>query len=209
MSLVEKETMSQAPKFNLPPIVLASASPRRAEILKLVGWQFEKITADINETPLKTEMPDSYVERLARTKAKSVAAKIESGLVLGADTIVVLNDEIIGKPTDLIDARKMLEKLSGNWHDVLTGVCLFKKTADNLTYRIAHQKTRVKFAALKNAEIDWLIESGAPLDKAGAYAVQGAAALFIERIEGDYWNVVGLPIELVYRLTNEITEKQK
>jgi septum formation protein len=197
---MENITNSKLEGFSLPSLVLASASPRRAEILRSVGWQFEKITADVDETPLETETPESYVERLARTKAKAVAGKIKTGLVLGADTTVVIDGEIIGKPTDLDDAGRMLQKLSGKWHEVLTGVALFNKTTEKLVYRDGHERTRVKFAQLTKSEIEYLVAHGQPLDKAGAYAVQAQAALFIERIEGDYWNVVGLPVQLVYQM---------
>lgn len=203
MSLMEKMTNSKFHGLSLPPLVLASASPRRAEILRSVNWEFEKITADIDETLLSSETPESYVERLARTKAKAIASKIKTGLVLGADTTVVIEGEIIGKPVDLDDARQMLGKLSGKWHEVLTGVALFNKTADGLTYRDGHERTQVKFADLSKSEIEYLVTTGEPLDKAGAYAVQAQAALFIEQIKGDYWNVVGLPVHLIYRLFTE------
>ena len=186
--------------IKLPKLILASASPRRAEILTAVGWEFEKQIADVDETELPRENPADYVQRLAREKAVAVAEKLAGALVLGADTTVVIENQIIGKPTDLEDARRMLRMLSGNWHEVLTGVALVRNTGENLETKVDVQRTRVKFAALSDAEIEFLVELGAPLDKAGAYAVQGAAALFIERIEGDYWNVVGLPIQLVYRL---------
>ena len=202
-NIIENKTNSKFESFNLPPLVLASASPRRAEILRSVGWEFEKITSDVDETLLETETPESYVERLARTKAKAVAAKVKTGLVLGADTTVVVDGEIIGKPVDLNDARQMLKKLAGKWHEVLTGVALFNKTSEGLTYRDGHERTRVKFAQLSENEIEYLVMYGAPLDKAGAFAVQAQAALFIERIEGDYWNVVGLPVQLVYRMFTE------
>lgn len=200
MSLIEIEAMKQVNKLNLPKLVLASASPRRSEILRAVGWKFEKITADIDETEFPNENPADYVQRLARTKAETVAAKIENGLVLGADTTVVLNDEIIGKPVDLIDARRMLEKLQGQTHEVLTGVALVKKTHENLQTEVAFERTSVKFAELSSSEIEYLVQHGEPLDKAGGYAVQGVAALFIRGITGDYWNVVGLPVNLVYSL---------
>lgn len=192
--------MLKTEDLSLPKLVLASASPRRADILNLVGWQFEKITADVDESILEGENPADYVQRLARTKAETVASQIESAFVLGADTTVVLDNEIIGKPVDLADARQMLEKLSNRWHEVLTGVALASKIEGDQTTVVAYERTRVKFTRLSNSEITHLVEFGAPLDKAGAYAVQGAAALFIERIEGDYWNVVGLPIQLVYRM---------
>ncbi len=183
-------------KFELPKIILASGSPRRAEILNSVGWGLTKITANVDESLLDGEAPEKYVQRLAWEKAVTVAASYPEEIVLGADTTVVINDEILGKPVDDEDARQMLKKLSGCWHEVLTGVAIVQnsKTAVGL------QRTRVKFVELSDAEIDFLVEKGDPLDKAGAYAVQSQAALFIEQIEGDYWNVVGLPISLVYRL---------
>jgi septum formation protein len=187
--------------ITLPKLILASGSPRRAEILTSVGWEFEKITADIDETEYENENPVDYVQRLAQTKAETVAKRIENGLVLGADTTVVIENEIIGKPIDLEDARKMLRKLAGKTHEVLTGVALVKVSENNVQTLVKYQRTSVKFAKLTESEIDFLAEKGEPLDKAGAYAVQAQAALFIEGIEGDYWNVVGLPINLVYQLS--------
>jgi septum formation protein len=125
--------------------------------------------------------------------------------VLGADTIVVIENQIVGKPKDLADARKMLRMLSGNWHEVLTGVAIVK----DKEISIGLQRTRVKFAQLVEAEIEFLIERGEPLDKAGAYAVQAQAALFIEQIKGDYWNVVGLPVSLVYELVSRQVAKMQ
>ena len=185
--------------ITLPKIVLASGSPRRAEILKSVGWEFTKDVPDIDESELPGETPEAYVQRLAKIKGKTVAARHSSELVLAADTTVVIDGAIIGKPVDLMDARRMLKLLSGRRHDVLTGVAVVK----NGTVQVAMQRTRVKFAELTDAEINFLAEMGDPLDKAGAYAVQAQAALFIERIEGDYWNVVGLPINLVYELVKK------
>ena len=206
--------------INLPKLILASASPRRAEILTSVGWEFTKHTADIDETEFEGENPADYVQRLAREKAVRVAESYENALVLGADTTVVIDNQIIGKPLDLDDAKRMLKMLSGNWHEVLTGIAFVKKvnssklkvqSSKNPKSKIQNpksivglQKTRVKFAEMNNAEIDFLAENGEPLDKAGAYAVQAQAALFIEEMRGDYWNVVGLPINLAYRLLREI-----
>lgn len=183
----------------LPKIVLASGSPRRSEIMAAVGWEFEKYVADVDETPGVGESPEDYVVRLAREKAAAVAADMPGRIVLGADTTVVIDGEIIGKPVDLDDARRMLKMLSGRRHEVLTGVALVsdERTAHGL------ERTGVVFAELNEAEIDFLAEKGEPLDKAGAYAVQAQAALFITGIEGDYWNVVGLPIGLVYRLFSQ------
>ena len=194
--------------IKLPKLILASASPRRAEILTAVGWEYEKQIADIDETELPGEKPEDYVQRLAREKAEAVAEKYTDALVLGADTIVVIENQIIGKPKDFADARKMLRMLSGNWHEVLTGVALTKVKKGNLETKVSLQRTRVKFAALSDAEIKFLIERGEPLDKAGAYAVQAQAALFIEKIEGDYWNVVGLPVSLVYELLKTLQMKK-
>jgi septum formation protein len=191
--------------IKLPRLILASGSPRRAEILTAVGWQFTKQIADVDESLRAGESPPDYVRRLAREKAETVAALHENALVLGADTTVVINDEIIGKPSDLNDARRMLRKLSGNWHEVLTGVALVKVPGSKFQVQsletvVGIQSTKVKFAPMDDAEIEFLVEKGEPLDKAGAYAVQAQAALFIEGIEGDYWNVVGLPVRLVYEL---------
>ncbi len=190
-------------KLELPKLILASASPRRAEILTAVGWEFEKHAAEIDEAELPNEKPDDYVQRLAVEKTVTVAEKYKNCLVLGADTIVVIKNKIVGKPKDLADARKMLRMLSGNWHEVLTGVAIVK----DKEISIGLQRTQVKFAELVEAEIEFLIERGEPLDKAGAYAVQAQAALFIEQIEGDYWNVVGLPVSLVYELVAQINTK--
>ena len=198
---------------SLPKLILASASPRRSEILTAVGWDFEKHSADIDETALPNESPADYVQRLAKEKAETVAANYRNALVLGADTIVVIENQIIGKPKDFDDARRMLQTLSGNWHEVLTGVALVKTSEPSASAdgsppqsetKVGIQRTKVKFAEMTNVEIEFLIERGAPLDKAGAYAVQAQAALFIEQIQGDYWNVVGLPINLVHRLSKEI-----
>ncbi|MDQ2746763.1 MAG: Maf family protein [Acidobacteriota bacterium] len=198
--------------INLPKLILASASPRRSEILTAVGWEFEKRSADIDETELPAENPADYVQRLAKEKAEAVAVNYQNALILGADTTVVIENCILGKPANLDDARRMLKMLSGNWHEVLTGAALVKKSEPSASADgaasptktiVGIQKTKVKFAALSDAEIEFLIEHGAPLDKAGAYAVQAQAALFIERIEGDYWNVVGLPVSLIYELLRE------
>ena len=186
--------------LRLPRIVLASGSPRRAEIMNSVGWEFTKTVPDVDESVVDGESPEDYVQRLAGEKALAVAAGHPGEIILAADTTVVIGGEIIGKPEDLQDARRMIRILSGNWHEVLTGVAV----ARNGDERIGMQRTRVKFAQMTDAEVDFLVEKGDPLDKAGAYAVQAQAALFIEGIEGDYWNVVGLPISLVYRLIGEL-----
>lgn len=185
---------------DLPKLVLASGSPRRAEILNSVGWDFEKAIPDVDESVVSGEPPEEYVKRLAVEKATAVASSYRDRLVLAADTTVVIDGEIIGKPADLDDARRMIARLAGNWHAVLTGVAV----SQNGLVSVGIQSTQVKFASMSDAEIDFLVKNGDPLDKAGGYAVQAQAALFIEGIEGDYWNVVGLPISLVYRLVADL-----
>lgn len=185
---------------DLPKLVLASGSPRRAEILNSVGWDFEKAIPDVDESVVSGEPPEDYVKRLAVEKATAVASSYRDRLVLAADTTVVIDGEIIGKPADLDDARRTIARLAGNWHAVLTGVAV----SQNGLVSVGIQSTQVKFASMSDAEIDFLVKNGDPLDKAGGYAVQAQAALFIEGIEGDYWNVVGLPISLVYRLVADL-----
>ena len=179
-------------------VILASQSPRRAEILKAVGWEFEAIAADINETRLATEDAVSYVKRLALTKAETVAKGFPERLVIGADTVVVSDGEILGQPRDDEDARRMLRLLSGKSHEVMTGVALVRAGSSSIL--IDHETTRVLFAEMSAAEIDWYVSTGEPRGKAGAYAIQGRGALFIKEIQGDYFNVVGLPVRLVYQL---------
>jgi len=187
----------------LPKLVLASGSPRRKEILTSVGWPFEAITAGIDETQKSGEKPLDYVQRLAREKAEAVAAKLESGLVLGADTTVVVGDNLLGQPTDDSDARRMLKLLSGKWHEVLTGVALVRVGGEA---RVDYERTRVRFAEISEAELEWYISTAEPKGKAGAYGIQGKAALFIEQIEGDYFNIVGLPIRLVYEMSAQMSD---
>lgn len=205
--------MDKCSMLSLPKLILASGSPRRAEILTSVGWGFTKDSADIDETALPNELPEDYVQRLALEKAYAVARKYDDAIILGADTTVVINRQIIGKPVDLADAKRMLKMLSGNWHEVLTGVAIVKsmlpamadkQNAGFIKHVVGIQKTRVKFTEMSDEEIEFLAEKGEPLDKAGAYAVQAQAALFIEGIEGDYWNVVGLPVSLVYGLIQDL-----
>ena len=181
-------------------LVLASASPRRAEILERAGWPHEIIVAGIDETVFPNEDPAAYVQRLARSKAEAVASRLEEGIVLGADTTVVVANEILGQPVDEADARRMLRLLNAKWHDVLTGVAVVRVGGET---RVGYQTTRVRFAEMSDQEIDWYIATGEPFGKAGAYGIQGKASLFIEEIEGDYFNIMGLPIRLVYTLTTD------
>ncbi|HEY2867752.1 MAG TPA: Maf family protein [Pyrinomonadaceae bacterium] len=188
--------------LELPPLVLASGSPRRAEILSSVGWTFTKSIPDIDESERSGESPEDYVQRLATEKAAAVAHLHPGLLILAADTTVVIDNTILGKPVDLDDAKRMLRMLSGRWHDVLTGVAICRHGSS----KIAMERTGVKFIEMSEDEIAFLAEKGDPLDKAGAYAVQAQAALFIEEIRGDYWNVVGLPISLVYRALRSLLD---
>lgn len=185
-------------------LLLASRSPRRAEILKAVGWSFAQMPANIDESRLASEAAVPYVRRLAQTKAEAVAKNLPAGLVLGADTVVLVDKEILGQPSDVEEARRMLKLLSGRWHEVLTAVALARAGENHLV--VDHETTRVRFAEMSETDIDWYVATGESMDKAGAYAVQGSAALFIEEIQGDYFNVVGLPVRLVYKLVRKIQE---
>ena len=188
----------------LPKIVLASASPRRAEILRTVGWPFEALPLDIDETRLADEDAATYVQRLARAKAEAAAQLRRGALIVGADTTVVVGAEILEKPRDQDDARRMLQLLSGQWHQVLTGIALVDSaTAES---KLACATTAVKFSVMSRDEIDWYVSTGEPMDKAGAYAIQGLGSRFIEGIRGDYFNVVGLPVRLLYELMREFPE---
>lgn len=177
-------------------IVLGSASPRRAEILRAAGIAFTVRHADVDERRLDGEDAASYVRRLARLKADAIEAP---GLILTADTTVRVDDHILEKPADREDAARMLRLLSGRAHEVLTGVCL--RHGNQLV--VEHESTRVYFQTLSEQDISAYVASGEPMDKAGAYAIQGLASKFIYRIEGCYFNVVGLPIALVWRLLQQ------
>jgi septum formation protein len=173
-------------------VVLASRSPRRREILERAGIKFVVHPADVEEQRRPGEPARVYVERLARAKAEAVPAG-PSEIVLAADTVVVLDDEILEKPLDAADAARMLRRLSGREHVVMTGVCL----RCGQTATVDTESTRVRFVTLSEDEIREYVASGEPMDKAGAYAIQGLASKFIDRVEGCYFNVVGLPIARV------------
>jgi nucleoside triphosphate pyrophosphatase len=195
-------SVAEKGSLNLPGIVLASTSPRRAEILRTVGWSFETFAVNVDETLAADEDAPDYVERLARAKAAAAVVHCPSRLVLGADTVVIVDDEILGKPRDEEDARQMLRRLSGRRHQVLTGVALINGQPSQSV--VAHEITEVKFATLSDDEIGWYAATGEPMDKAGAYAIQGRGARFIEEIKGDYFNIVGLPVRLLYKLVQNI-----
>lgn len=180
-------------------LVLASKSPRRQQILRDAGIPFVVRSADVPEQRHPGESPADYVRRLAEEKAFAVPMSTGE-IILGADTVVVIDGQVLEKPSDARDAMRMLDLLSGREHKVITGICLrsgSRKIVDVAT-------TRVRFASLTREEIEDYVASGEPMDKAGAYAIQGLASKFIDRVEGSYSNVVGLPVSLVYRLLREL-----
>ena len=214
-------------------LVLASASPRRQELLRNAGISFTLQAANVDETPLAGELPRECAERLAREKALAIWRIGPQDSVLGADTIVVVDETILGKPVDAGDAARMLRLLSGRVHRVITGVCLVRAVGSgqwpvvseaapgaaqlretpyeilrtgNRELRTASETTLVTMSDMSGDEIRDYVATGEPMDKAGAYAIQGIASRWIPRIEGDYSNVVGLPVALVYRMLREQRE---
>ena len=181
------------------PIVLASTSPRRQELLKNAGLEFVVKPANIPEVRHEGEPPQAFAERMAKEKAGAIWAGAKNECVLAADTIVVVDDLVLGKPEDEADATRMLRLLSGRKHEVLTGVCLLENDFEDVRSEI----TAVYFSALSESDIRSYIASGEPMDKAGAYAIQGAASRWISKIEGHYSNVVGLPVALVLQMLRE------
>lgn len=200
-------------------LILASASPRRSELLKAAGLAFDVRPADVDESIRPGESADAYVRRLAAEKARAAGAAVPGSAVLGADTIVVAGGEILGKPHDGQDATRMLRLLSGRTHEVMTGVCLCwagvrltppplpplrrpgKPDTTGCDVRVA--VTTVEFARLTDADMAWYVGTGEPIGKAGGYAVQGLASRFVTRIDGSYSNVVGLPVALVYEMCSD------
>lgn len=180
-------------------IILGSASPRRRELLGQAGIPFEVIVSDEEEVMEKAE-PQQVVQGLAAAKAKAVAGRVEGdALVIGADTVVALDGEILGKPGDEQDAVSMLEALQGRTHQVYTGVALVKKEGDEQRLHVFYERTEVTMYPMSRQEILDYVATGEPMDKAGAYGIQGRAGIFIKGICGDYNNVVGLPIGRLYR----------
>jgi septum formation protein len=192
-------------------LVLASASPRRQELLRNAGIPFVVQPANIPEVPHEEETPRSFAERLAREKALAVFRQQPDDFILGADTIVVVDGQILGKPRDYVDAARMLRLLSGRTHPVITGVCLIAPSKQQLGTEdrepgfedTRSEITFVTMNTLSDDDIRSYVTTGEPMDKAGAYAIQGMASRWISRIEGDYFNVVGLPVSLVYKMLRE------
>ena len=176
------------------PLVLASQSPRRRELLATAGIPFTVRAREVEEIRAAGEPPDAYARRLARAKAEA-AWEGRNEIVLGADTIVVLDQEVLEKPQDAADARAMLHRLAGREHTVITAICLRHPGG----VQVDSTASRVRFTPMTSAEIDAYVATGEPMDKAGGYAIQGLASKFVERIEGCYFNVIGLPLSQVYR----------
>ena len=186
------------------PIVLASASPRRQELLQNAGIRFVVRPANVDEVQDPGEGSLHFAERMAREKARAARALAPESIVLAADTIVVARDQVLGKPTDAADAVRMLRLLSNRQHFVITSVCLLGTDSQGTDFEdVRSEKTAVYFAPLTDAEIRDYIATGEPMDKAGAYAIQGGGSRWISKIEGDYNNVVGLPVDLVWRMLRE------
>jgi septum formation protein len=178
------------------PLILASASPRRSELLRNASIPFTVDPAHVAEQPAANEKPVDYAQRLARDKARAVFARHPLSAVLGADTVVVVDEHLLEKPAHPADAARMLWLLSGRTHEVITGVCLLVPGFEQTEAEI----TQVIFSPLSDEEIAAYVASGEPMDKAGAYAIQGMASRWVERIYGCYFNVVGLPVARVYRM---------
>ena len=203
-------------------LVLASASPRRAELLRNAGIAFEVDPAEIDESRQPDEPPTEYARRLAAEKARAVSARRSGDFVLGADTVVSVEEQVLGKPADAPDAARMLKLLSGRRHLVTTAVCLIEPHEAAMEMHperssletgnakletgfehLRHETTEVFFRPLSNDDIRWYIATGEPMDKAGAYGIQGGASRWIEKIVGGYFNVVGLPVPLVLQMLQE------
>ena len=180
-------------------LVLASASPRRAELLRNAGIEFVVDPAHVPEEPQQGESPLDFAMRVAREKARTVARRHPDAAVLGADTVVILGHEVMNKPADSNDALRMLRRLAGHIHVVTTAVCLLRDGRED----VRAETSRVTMAPFTDAEARAYVSTGEPMDKAGAYAIQGGASRWVTRIEGDYFNVVGLPVALVWRMLQE------
>jgi len=194
------------PHAPYPRLILASASPRRAEILRIAGFPFQIRPSRVDESQRPRESPSRYVSRLAREKALSVAQRIcGSAVILGADTVVVVARQTLGKPSSPRDARRMLRLLSGRTHQVLTGIVVMRLAPPRRPRLLsAVESTRVTFGHLSSREVAAYVATGEPMGKAGAYAIQGRAGKFVSRIEGCYFNVVGLPLARLYRLLQSL-----
>ncbi len=185
-----------------PPIILASTSPRRRDLLLQIGLDFTIDPADVDERALPDESPETYAVRVALDKARVAARRAGAGIIIAADTIVVLDDAVLGKPSDHKDAERMLALLSGKMHRVITGLAVMDAATGRALTRSSI--TNVWFRDLFPEDIAWYVRTGEPLDKAGAYGIQEKGALLITRIEGCYFNVVGLPLSVLFEMLREL-----
>lgn len=186
-----------------PRLILASGSPRRRELLERAGYEFRVLQTDVDESVSGT--PRQMVDELSERKARAAAESLSEGIVLAADTLVAMNGEALGKPTDEADARRMLNLLNGSAHEVLTGVCALDAATTRMTKLVAC--TKVRFKRLSERDIEDYIASGEPMDKAGAYGIQGLAGAFVDSIEGSYTNVMGLPVEAIGGMLDRLTKE--
>ena len=177
-------------------IILASQSPRRRELMEMLQIPYEAVVSEVEEIVPEDISPDALVEALALQKAQAVFAQYPQGCVIGADTIVYIDGEIVGKPKDDADAASILRKLQGRSHEVYTGVAVLTPNGT----QVRHDITHVTFAPMTEQEISWYVATGEPRDKAGAYGIQGPGGIFVDRVEGNYFTVIGLPLPLLYRM---------
>ena len=185
-------------------VILASASPRREELLRLLGLDFRVVTSEFDESVVPRWPPEQHVVESATGKAAYIASRIRDGVVIGADTVVVVDSSILGKPVDAKDARRMLKLLSGRSHYVFTGLCVVQRSAGETVHTLRDcARTEVRFGKLSDEIINAYVATGEPMDKAGAYGIQERGSVLVECIVGDYFNVVGLP---VYRLSRMLSE---
>jgi len=190
------------------PIILASQSPRRKYLLEKAGLTFDVVPSTFDESTVPIEQPEKYVRKLAESKAKEVADRAPAAWVIGADTIVLINNTILGKPASIAEARHMLMQLSGQTHRVLTGYAILNLSNDS--FHSDTVSTEVLFKTLSDSEIEWYINTKEPFDKAGAYAIQGLGTFLVRKINGSYTNVVGLPVcEVIeYLITNNVIGRE-
>lgn len=196
-------------KTNPPPLILASKSPRRKELLEQAGLAFTVVPSSVDENGITMSAPENLVKTLAEAKARDVADVYPESWVIGADTIVLIRGEIMGKPDSIETARQMIQQLNGRIHEVFTGYTIYCKTSNSCISGV--EKTEVHFRNLSPQEIEWYIQTDEPYDKAGGYAIQGLGSFLVKRISGSYTNVVGLPVceVLEHLLNNNIIEASR
>ncbi len=186
----------------IKPLILASASPRRAQLLRQAGIPFRRVVSNVGEENSSASDPSQHVLELSQRKARDVARKVKQGIVLGADTVVVIDGQILGKPKDSQEAKKMLSQLSGKTHRVFTGLTLVDAQTEHSLSQVV--STKVTMRQLSQAEIEQYVASGEPLDRAGAYAIQGRGATLAEQVEGCFYNVVGLPLARLVQMLEQM-----